>query len=181
MPSKFVYAIATTDTKGAELRYTAERRDEAGASAKMVDVGVRTSPTLSPDVPSEDVAACHAGAAAAVLNLDDRGQAFAATGVALREWTLREFAAGRVAGIIGLGGTGGTALITKAMRALPIGLPKVMVSTVAGGNVSADVGSGDIVMFPSVAARANRETSSPLVNSNEDSTLAGPAPPEREE
>jgi uncharacterized protein (UPF0261 family) len=71
-------------------------------------------------------------------------------GEALRLFILREHAAGHVAGVIGLGGSGGTALVTTALRALPIGLPKVMVSTVASGNVGPYVGCSDIVMMYSV-------------------------------
>lgn len=175
MPTKYVYAVATMDTKGAELRYTAERLAEAGVAVKRVDVGVREAPALPPDVAREQVAACHPAGAEAVLNLSDRGAAVAAMSVALREWTLRELAARRIAGMIGLGGTGGTALITEAMRALPIGLPKAMVSTVAGGNVSAYVGCSDIVMFPSVVDVAGLNAVSRNVLANAAYAIAGMA------
>jgi uncharacterized protein (UPF0261 family) len=173
MPTRYVYAVATMDTKGAELRYAAERLAEAGVAARTVDVGVREAPALPPDVSREQVAACHPSGAEAVLGLSDRGEAVAAMGRALREWMLQEVAAGRIAGILGLGGSGGTALITEAMRALPIGLPKVMVSTVAGGSVSAYVGCSDVVMFPSIVDVAGLNAVSRSVLANAAYALAG--------
>ena len=145
-----VYAIATMDTKGEELAFVAERLVDAGLRVVTVDVGTRTAPTIRPGIGRELVAACHPEGVAAVIGQTDRGRAVEAMSVALRGFILREHGAGRVGGVIGLGGTGGTALITPAMQALPIGLPKVMVSTVAGGNVAAYVGSSDLAMFPSV-------------------------------
>ncbi|HEV7280242.1 MAG TPA: Tm-1-like ATP-binding domain-containing protein [Pirellulaceae bacterium] len=173
MSPKYVYAVATMDTKGAELRYAAERLVEAGAAAKTVDVGVGDRAVFAADVSREEVAACHPSGAEAVLGLSDRGAAVAAMSVALREWALRQLAAGRVAGMLGLGGTGGTALITEAMRALPIGLPKAMVSTVAGSDVSAYVGCSDIAMFPSIVDVAGLNAVSRSVIANAAHALAG--------
>jgi uncharacterized protein (UPF0261 family) len=93
--------------------------------------------------------------------------------VALREFLLQEHAAGRVGGVIGLGGSGGTALITPAMRALPIGLPKVMVSTVASGNVAAYVGSSDLVMVPSIVDVAGLNSVSRRILANAAHALEG--------
>lgn len=173
MSPKYVYAVATMDTKGTELRYAAERLSGAGAAAKTVDVGVGDRPSLAADVSREEVAASHPSGVQAVLGLSDRGEAVAAMSVALREWALRQHAAGTVAGMLGLGGTGGTALITEAMRALPIGFPKVMVSTVAGSDVSAYVGCSDIVMFPSIVDVAGLNAVSRRVISNAAHALAG--------
>ena len=176
-----VYAVATMDTKGEELAFVAERLADAGVPAVTVDVGTRGGPTRPPAVPRETVAACHPGGAAAVLGQTDRGRAVAAMAVALREFLVREAAGGRVAGVIGLGGSGGTALITPAMRALPVGLPKVMVSTVAGGNVGPYVGCSDVVMFPSVVDVAGLNAVSRRVLANAAHAVAGmatrPPPP----
>jgi uncharacterized protein (UPF0261 family) len=176
-----VYAVATMDTKGEELEFVADRLADAGAAVVTVDVGTRGAPTRPPAVSRETVAACHPDGAVAVLGQTDRGNAVAAMAVALREFLVREAAAGRVAGVIGLGGSGGTALITPAMRALPVGLPKVMVSTVAGGNVGPYVGNSDVIMVPSVVDVAGLNAVSRRVLANAAHAVAGmatrPPPP----
>jgi uncharacterized protein (UPF0261 family) len=172
MPSP-VYAIATMDTKGAELAFVAARLADAGVTVVMVDVGTSAEPVVCPDINRERIAANHPGGVAAVIGQTDRGRAVETMGVALKAFLLSEHAAGRVGGVIGLGGTGGTALIAPAMRALPIGLPKVMVSTVAGGNVAAYVGSSDLVMFPSVVDVAGLNSVSRRILSNAANALAG--------
>ena len=145
-----VYAVATMDTKGHELAYVAERLRAAGVAVVTVDVGTMGPPVVVPDVSCKAVAACHPTTAGASSrgrsrrgdHRDGRGARGASSAA--------RFAAGRVAGVIGIGGSGGTALITPAMRALPIGLPKVMVSTIASGNVAPYVGTSDILMMYSV-------------------------------
>src|SRR6516164_1743356 len=148
MPS--VYVIATMDTKGREAAFVAERVRAAGASAVTVDVGVKDPPVVPADVPRDLVADCHPRGAAAVLGHADRGQAVTAMSEAFVDFLRQEHAAGNVSGVIGLGGSGGTALIAPAFRALPIGLPKLLVSTVASGSTAPYVGCCDIVLMPSV-------------------------------
>jgi uncharacterized protein (UPF0261 family) len=171
--SSTVYAIATMDTKGCELAFVAERLAETGVRVVTVDVGTKGEPIVRPEIDRTQVAACHPGGAAEVLGQTDRGQAVEAMSVALVAFLLREHAAGRFDGVIGLGGSGGTALIAPAMRALPIGLPKVMVSTVAGGNVAAYVGNSDLIMFPSVVDVAGLSSVSRRVLGNAAHALAG--------
>lgn len=138
------YVAGTFDTKGAELRYVAELVRAAGLSVRTVDLS--TSGTSSDaDVDPSEVAAAHPDGADAVFT-GDRGSAVAAMTVAFAAWLPRQ----DVAGIVGLGGSGGTALVTPAMRALPVGVPKFMVSTVASGDVAAYVGAADIAMLHSV-------------------------------
>lgn len=168
-----IYAIATMDTKGDELAFVVEHISQAGVRAIMVDVGTQKPPTRKPDIGRETVAANHLGGAKAVLDNSDRGQAIAAMSVALTEYLKREYAAGRVAGVIGLGGTGGTALIAPAMRALPIGLPKMIVSTVGGGNVSVYVGNSDLIMVPSIVDVAGLNSVSRKVLANAAHAIAG--------
>ena len=111
----------------------------------------------------------------------DRGQMITAMGEALEVYLRREYDAGRVAGVMGIGGSGGTVLITNAMRALPIGLPKLMVSTVASGNVAPYVGSSDITMMYSVVDIAGLNAVSRRVLGNAAHAMAGmvqyPVPP----
>ena len=94
-------------------------------------------------------------------------------GAALQKYLIREDSARRVLGVIGLGGSGGTAMISHAMRSMPIGLPKVLVSTVAGGNVSAYVGCSDLIMFPSIVDVAGINSVSRQILSNAANALAG--------
>jgi uncharacterized protein (UPF0261 family) len=168
-----IYTIATMDTKGDELAFVAECISATGVPAIMLDVGTQKPPTRKPDVDRETVAACHPDGAKAVLATSDRGQAIAAMSIALTEFMKKEHAAGRVAGVIGLGGTGGTALIAPALRALPIGLPKMIVSTVGGGNVSAYVGNSDLIMVPSIVDVAGLNSVSRKVLSNAAHAIAG--------
>src|SRR5262245_22705733 len=133
-----VYAVATMDTKGRELSFLAEMLRGAGVPVVTVDVGTMNEPEGKPDV-GRSIIASHLpdqSKRSSVLNQTDRGQAIGAMSQALEQYLLAEWKSGRVAGVIGLGGSGGTALITQAMRALPIGLPKLMVSTVASGNTA---------------------------------------------
>ncbi|HTK75000.1 MAG TPA: Tm-1-like ATP-binding domain-containing protein [Gemmataceae bacterium] len=171
MPS--VYVIATLDTKGREAAFVAERVRAAGASAITVDVGVKEAPVAPPDLSREHIADCHPRGPAAVLGHADRGQAVTAMSEALVEFLTRENLAGKVAGVIGLGGSGGTALIAPAMRALPIGLPKLLVSTVASGNTAQYVGCCDIVLMPSVVDVAGLNVVSREVLANAAHAVAG--------
>lgn len=173
MMPRVAYAIATMDTKGEELAFAAGRLTGAGVRAVTVDVGTGGPPAVQPEIDRRRVAACHPDGAAAALGLTDRGQAVAAMSIALREFLIREHAAGRVGGVLGLGGGGGTALITPAMQALPIGLPKIMVSTLVSGNVAPYVGCSDVMMFPSVVDVAGLNSVSRRVLANAAHALAG--------
>jgi uncharacterized protein (UPF0261 family) len=171
--SRRIYAVATMDSKGQELAFVAQAVREAGASVVTVDVGTLEEPAVAPDVSRREVAACHPGGAGAVLGHADRGQAVTAMGEALVEFLRREHAAGRVAGVIGIGGSGGTALVAPAMRALPVGLPKLIVSTVASGNTAPYVGSSDITMMYSVVDVAGLNRVSRQVLANAAHAIAG--------
>ncbi|MBI1324697.1 UPF0261 family protein [bacterium] len=168
------YVIATMDTKGAEAAYVAERLREAGIAVRKVDVGTLSNPTIEPDVSRDDVLR-FAHISDQEIDSRDRGQAIAHMGEALRSYLLAEFAAGRVKGVIGLGGSGGTSLITTAMRALPIGLPKLMVSTVASGDVAPYVDCSDIFMLYSVVDIAGLNAVSEPILANAAAAMAGMA------
>jgi uncharacterized protein (UPF0261 family) len=177
-----VYAVATMDTKGTELVYTAELLRRAGLEVAIVDVGTQGPPVgleaLDASirrVTREMVAAASDGDAAIgpVLGHTDRGTAVAAMSRALVNFLTAEHAAGRVAGVIGLGGGGGTALIAPALRALPIGLPKLLVSTMASGNVGPYVGSSDIAMLYSVVDVAGLNSVSRRILANGAHAMAG--------
>lgn len=145
-----IYVIGTLDTKGAESAFVAQCIEKAGGTAVLVDVGTGEPPTIAPGIPRDQVASYHPAGAEAVLSLRDRGQAVTAMGTALAAFLAEAHRAGKFAGAIGLGGTGGTALISAGLRDLPVGFPKVLVSTVASGNTFPYVGTTDITMINSI-------------------------------
>lgn len=166
-----VYAIATMDTKGAEIAFVAERIRACGVDVVTVDVGTMSSPTVVPDVSREQVAA--SSPVGNPLRQADRGEAVTAMSAALVEFLKLEHAEERLAGVIGIGGGGGTALITPAMRALPVGVPKLMVSTMASGNVGPYVDCADVTMMYSVVDVAGINSVSRRVLANAAHAIAG--------
>ncbi|WP_196504894.1 Tm-1-like ATP-binding domain-containing protein [Aestuariivirga litoralis] len=141
-----VYVIGTCDTKGEELRYACACVAEAGAVPVLVDVS--TVGEGMADVSAKEVAAFHPQGVSAVLGLKDRGQAISAMAEAL---TLYLLSRKDIGAVLGLGGGGNTALVTQAMRGLPVGVPKLMLSTMASGQMAPYVGPSDITMMHSVA------------------------------
>lgn len=138
------------DTKGEEFSFVADRIRERGHQVFVVDVGTLGAPKLKPDLTREEVARAAGVDFTAMAARQDRGESVAAMAKGAPIVLAQLAAARRIDGVISLGGGGGTAIGTAAMRALPIGFPKVMVSTLAGGNVTPYVGAKDIVMIPSV-------------------------------
>ncbi|MBO9479368.1 Tm-1-like ATP-binding domain-containing protein [Shimia sp. R11_0] len=140
--TKKAYVIGTADTKGPELAYVRDLIAATGLETVLVNVGTKGGDS-GVDVTAASVAACHPEGPAAVF-VNDRGAA-----VTEMARALTAFVGGRsdLGGIIGLGGSGGSAIIAPAMQALAIGVPKVLVSTLASGDVSAYVGASDVNMF----------------------------------
>jgi uncharacterized protein (UPF0261 family) len=145
-----IAVLGTLDTKGAEHAYVADLIRQRGHQALLIDVGTLGTPSVQPDIPREDVAAAAGADAAALAARRDRGEAVAAMSLGAPVILARLAAEGRIDGVISLGGGGGTAIATAAMRALPVGFPKLMVSTLASGNIAPYVGVKDVVMFPAV-------------------------------
>ncbi|MEQ8209464.1 MAG: Tm-1-like ATP-binding domain-containing protein [Lacipirellulaceae bacterium] len=164
-----IFTIATMDTKGAELEYLADCVRRTGAEVLTVDVGTLAKPSVLPNFSRQEVLQ------EAVLPQGDRGQAVTKMGEALRRFLLKQEESGRLAGVVGIGGSGGTALITAGIRALPIGLPKVMVSTVASGNTAPYVDCSDITMMYSVVDVAGLNVVSRSILSNAARAIAGMA------
>jgi uncharacterized protein (UPF0261 family) len=162
------YVVGTFDTKGRELTYVAELARAAGARVVTVDVST-TGSAAGPDVTAAEVAAHHPDGADAVFT-GDRGSAVAAMAVAFERYLTSR---GDVGAVLGLGGSGGTALVTPALRALPVGVGKIMVSTVASGNVAPYVGASDIAMLYSVTDVAGLNRISRRVLGNAAHALAG--------
>ena len=156
------YVVGTLDTKGPETRYVAGLLDAAGVATRIVDVSTTGDG-------GREVAAHHPDGVDAVLT-GDRGTAVTAMAVALQRYLATR---DDVGGVLGLGGSGGTAVITPAMQALSVGVPKVMVSTVASGDVAPYVGAADILMLHSVTDVAGLNRISRQVLGNAAHALAG--------
>lgn len=138
------------DTKGEEHGFVAGLLRQRGHRVLVIDTGTLDAPQLAPDISRQEVAAAAGIDLAAVTARRDRGEAVAAVSKGAPALLARLHAEGKIDGVISLGGGGGTAIGTAAMRALPIGFPKLMVSTLASGNTAAYVGVKDIVMMPSI-------------------------------
>ena len=163
-----ILVIGTLDTKGAELKFIRDRIVDAGQRVKLVDVSTSGRPSAA-DVPPHQIAAYHPKGPNAVFT-NDRGASVREMAVALTRWISRQPG---VAGVISAGGSGGTALVTPAMQALPVGVPKVMISTVASGDVSRYVGPSDIMMMYSVTDVQGLNSISRRVLANGAHALAG--------
>ena len=147
---KTIAVLGTLDTKGQEHAYVAELIRKRGHQTLLIDTGSGEPPSVKPDVSREEVAAVGGVDLKGIAERRDRGEAVAAMAGAAAVLLSKLVDSGRIHGVISLGGGGGTAIGSAAMRALPIGFPKVMVSTLAAGNVAPYVGTKDIVMFPSI-------------------------------
>ena len=144
-----VVFVATYDTKGVESDYIKKRLEAYGASCLTIDVGVGGKPTAVPDVSLADLCL---GTQYDVDKIHPmpRGDAVAVSSDLVQKYVKKLFEAGRCAAVIGIGGAGGTQICTQTMRSLPIGLPKLMMSTLAAGNMRWYVEDSDISMFPSI-------------------------------
>jgi uncharacterized protein (UPF0261 family) len=150
MSRKTIAVLGTLDTKGHEHAFVAAAIRARGFSALLIDVGGLGVPQVAPDISRDELAKAAGLDHAALAEQRDRGAMIAALAKAAPVFVAQLASAGRIHGVISLGGTGGTAIGTAVMRALPLGFPKVMVSTVAAGNVAPYVGVKDIVMLPSI-------------------------------
>ncbi len=145
-----VILVGTLDTKGVEYAYVRDRLHQAGVATLTLDAGVQGPPHFSPDIVRDDVFAAAGTTLAAVIQAGDRGRAVEAAAAGAAKLVGQLHQQGKVDGILGLGGSAGTTIATAAMRALPFGVPKLMVSTLASGQVKQYVGVRDILMMHSV-------------------------------
>ena len=173
-----IAVLGTYDSKGHELDFVARRIAARGHVPLRIDVGTLEPPVVTPDVPREAILDF-----SGVPDRRDRGACVAAMAAAVPGFLAKLAAEGRIQGVISLGGGGGTAIGTAAMRALPVGFPKVMVSTLASGNTAPYVGTTDIVMFPSIVDVAGLNRVSRLLFSRAAGAICGmvEAPVEVEE
>ncbi len=163
-----VIVAGTLDTKGVELRFLRDQIAAAGVRVVLVDLSTSGGPSPA-DVPPHHIAAYYRGGPNAVFT-GERGAAITAMAEAFEAWIKRQ---DRVGGLISAGGSGGSSLVAPAMRALPIGVPKVLISSVASGNVAPYVGPSDIMMLYSVTDVAGLNTVSRQILSNGAAAMVG--------
>jgi uncharacterized protein (UPF0261 family) len=145
-----VLLIGTLDTKGQEFQFVRDHLNQAVIPTIVMDAGVLQPPHFRPDISREEVYAAAGTSLAIIQQAADRGQAIEAAARGVAKIAADLFSQGKVEGVLSLGGSAGTTIGTAAMRALPFGIPKVMVSTLASGQVRPYVGVRDIVMMNSV-------------------------------
>lgn len=146
---KTIAIAGTFDTKGKEYLYVKELIESLGLSTLTIHTGVFES-TFEPDISNEEVAKAAGWNINDIVSKKDRALATEVLSKGMEKLVPKLYEQRKFDGIISFGGSGGTSLVTPAMRALPIGVPKLMVSTVASGNTSQYVGTSDIVMMPSI-------------------------------
>ncbi len=168
-----VVLVGTLDTKGREYAFLRERLEEHGVDVLVVDCGILGEPLTEPDIRREEVAAAAGADAHALAAAGDRGAAVAAMADGAAAVVTRLYAEGRLDGILSLGGSGNSALATQAMRALPVGVPKLMVSTVASGDTRPYVGAVDVTMTYSVVDIAGVNRISARIMTNAAGMIAG--------
>ncbi|MBR4862038.1 MAG: Tm-1-like ATP-binding domain-containing protein [Firmicutes bacterium] len=169
---KTIAIAGTFDTKGRELKFIKELVEEQGLATLCIHTGV-FEPLVAPDVTNADIAAAVGADINAIIEKKDRATATDVLSRGMEALIPKLYAEGKFDGIISIGGSGGTSLATPAMRALPIGVPKVMVSTMASGDVSPYVGTSDIIMIPSVVDVEGLNDISRKIFSNAVNALVG--------
>jgi uncharacterized protein (UPF0261 family) len=171
--AKTVVIVGALDTKGEDFRYVKELIETEGLATLVVDFGVMGPPTLEPDVTREEVVAAAGGDLARIASGDHKDEAMRTMAAGLAVVVSRLHAEGRLDGILSMGGSGGTSIAAAAMRTLPVGVPKVMVSTMGGGDVSAFAGTKDITFMPSVVDVAGLNRISRAIYANAAGAIAG--------
>lgn len=166
MAGKIVGILGTLDSKGDEFAFLKKQIEAQGVSTLVIDAGVLGPPGFEPDISAAEVARAGGEDLTALVEENDRGRAVGVMSEGAAAIVRQLHAEGRIDGVVSMGGGGGTTIGTTAMRALPVGVPKLMVSTVASGDTSGYVGVKDITMMPSIVdiAGINRLSSQILTN-----------------
>lgn len=161
-----VALVGTLDTKGAEIRFLKERLASLGLKALVIDVGIVGTPLFDPDVKREEIALRGGSSIEALVAGRDRGRAVVTMQAGLSAWMQDCFSSLGLSGVLAIGGSAGTSIAAGAMRQLPIGIPKLIVTPSASGDTRPHVGTSDILMMPSVTdlAGLNRITRTILAN-----------------
>jgi uncharacterized protein (UPF0261 family) len=168
-----VALLGTLDTKGAEYAFVRDRLVELGVEPLLVDVGVHAPVAVVPDVPRQEVARAAGADVEELAAQGDRGAAVEAMGAGAEAVVTRLYGEGRIDGLLALGGSGGSSIATRAMRALPVGVPKLMLSTLASGDTRPYVGAVDVTMMYSVVDISGVNRFSARIMANAAGSIAG--------
>ena len=168
-----IAVLGTFDTKGEEHAFVADIIRSKGHETLMIDVGSGSEPTISPDVSRYEVAAAISLQLQTLIDAKDRGKCVVEMSKAAPVYLSKLVKEKRIDGVISLGGGGGTALGTAAMRALPLGFPKIMVSTLASGNTEHYIGTTDIILVPSIVDVAGLNSISKVIFSRAANAICG--------
>jgi uncharacterized protein (UPF0261 family) len=171
--NKTIAILGALDTKGQEFEFLKNEIEKRGCNTFVINVGVLGTPPFTPDVSSEEVAQAGGAKLSDLIGKEDRGEAMAVMTAGSAKVVAKYYAEGNFEGIISMGGGGGTVMGTSAMRVLPIGVPKVMVSTIASGDTSAYVGTSDIIMIPSIVDVAGLNRISRTIYTNAAGAICG--------
>jgi uncharacterized protein (UPF0261 family) len=171
--AKTVVLIGALDTKGKEFAFVKDLIEQQGLKTLMVDFGVLGEPAFEPDIGREEVARAGGGDLAYLRTGEHKDQAMKTMATGVAAVVRKLYDEGKLHGILGMGGSGGTSIATTGMRTLPVGVPKVMVSTVGGGDVSAFAGTKDITFMPSIVDVAGINRISRTIYSNAAGAIAG--------
>ena len=171
--AKTVGIVGTLDTKGIEFQFIKERIEASGTSTCVVNTGSLGEPHFEPDVSADDVAAAGGTSLKALQDGGDRGVAVATMAEGAAKIIAELQSDGKIDGVISLGGSAGTTIGTTAMRAVPVGVPKIMVSTLASGDTSPYVDTKDISMMYSVVDIAGINSLSRQILANAAGAIVG--------
>ena len=178
--TKTIAVIGALDTKGPDFEFVKGEIERQGHQALVIDVGVVGEPAFTPDIPAEQVAEAGGVSLSELRARADKSLAMETMTRGIARVVRELYEQGQVDGVFSMGGSAGTIIGTSAMRALPVGFPKVMLSTVAAGDTRAYVGTKDIVMIPSVVDVAGLNSVSARIYANAVGAVVGmvetPAP-----
>lgn len=170
---KTVVLVGSLDTKGKEFAFVNELIVQSGLDTLVIDFGVLGEPGFKPDIDRQAVCTAGGGDLAELQSGDHKDKAMKVMADGLAKVVADLFDQGKLDGILGMGGSGGTSIATRAMRTLPVGVPKLMVSTVGGGDVSAYTGTKDITFMPSIVDVAGINSISRQIYANAAGAIAG--------
>jgi uncharacterized protein (UPF0261 family) len=171
--AKTVVIAGSLDTKGEEFAFVKELIERQGLRTLVVDVGVMGEPGLEPDVTRQEVAEAGGGNLAYLASGEHKDEAMETMAAGLAVVVRKLHEEGQLDGILSMGGSGGTSIATAGMRVLPVGVPKVMVSTLGGGDIGAYTGTRDITFMPSIVDVAGINAISRQIYTNAAGAIAG--------
>lgn len=171
--TKTIVLAGALDTKSTEYALVKRLIEAQGLQTLVVDFGIMGAPGFAPDVSREDVLAAGGGDLARFADGQHKDEAMRAASTGLAVVARRLYEEGKLQGILAMGGTGGTSVATAAMRTLPVGVPKLMLSTVGGGDVSAYSGTKDITFMPSIVDVSGINRISGTIYANAAGAIAG--------